>query len=298
MTQAPSGSGLKRLLVATDFSPRAELALRRAVQIVSEGGAALTLFHVCDADPRDDVLARQLTADAEETLRQKIRTRFLHDKPAVTVAVAVGKPVLEIIRRAREETAELIVLGAHGADFIKDLFLGTTAEKIVRKGDRPVLVVKRALQGPYRQVLIPVDFSEHSRQAVELALRLAPRAEFYILHAYQGSAGQLWRADFTKSKIMRYRRQLAKERRKEMEQFLGRVDYGGKRIKRLLRHGRASHVIAGVARRLRADLVSVGTVGRTGLPYILLGSVAEHVLREVSCDVLVVRPGPSCFERP
>jgi nucleotide-binding universal stress UspA family protein len=56
--------------------------------------------------------------------------------------------------------------GAHGEHFFKDLLLGTTAEKVVCKGDRPVLVVKRAAHGPYRRVLVPVDFSESDNAAL------------------------------------------------------------------------------------------------------------------------------------
>lgn len=66
----------------------------------------------------------------------------------------------------------------------------------------------------------------------------------------------------------------------------------------MLKHGRASHVIPKTAKRVRADLVAVGTTGRTGLPYILLGSVAEHVLREAPCDVLVARTEAVRFELP
>jgi nucleotide-binding universal stress UspA family protein len=162
--QTPSGFGLKRLLVATDFSPRAEIALRRAVQIVSEPGAALCLFHVRDADARDERVSRQLTPSVEEALRQKIDKLSLPDKAAGTVRIAAGKPFVEIIRGARDEGAELVVLGTHGEH--KDLLLGTTAEKVVCKGDRPVLVVKRAAHGPYRRVLVPVDFSESDNAAL------------------------------------------------------------------------------------------------------------------------------------
>jgi nucleotide-binding universal stress UspA family protein len=298
MIEAPTRFGFKRLLLGTDFSPRADVALQRAVQIASEHGAALTLFHACDVGARDDAQGRKLIVGAEETARQKIRSLSLPDKIAAAVRVAAGKPFVELIHAAREEESDLVVVGAHGKHFLKSLLLGTTAEKVVRKGDRPVLVVKRATRRPYRQVLVPVDFSEDSRQGLALALRLAPRAKFHVLHAYEGSEGQLWRADFKRSEIMQYRRRLAQERRKELEEFLRRANCGGKPIKRLLRHGRAPHVIAGVAGRLRADLVSVGTVGRTGLPYILLGSVAEHVMREASCDVLVARSGPSRFQLP
>ncbi len=122
--------------------------LQRAVQIASEHGAALTLFHACDIGARDDAQGRKLIVGAKETLRQKIRSLSLPDKIAATVRVAAGKPFVELIRAAREEESDLVVVGAHGKHFLKSLLLGTTAEKVVRKGERPVLVVKRATRSP------------------------------------------------------------------------------------------------------------------------------------------------------
>ena len=63
-------------------------------------------------------------------------------------------------------------------------------------------------------------------------------------------------------------------------------------------NGQARREITKVARGVRADLVAVGTAGRTGIPYILLGSAAEHVMREAQCDVLVVQSGSVAFELP
>jgi nucleotide-binding universal stress UspA family protein len=83
-----------------------------------------------------------------------------------------------------------------------------------------------------------------------------------------------------------------------MKDFIRRMDLNGRSIVRLLRYGRAPHVITAAAQRLRPELICVGSVGRTGLPQILLGSVAEHVLREVSCDILVARSGSLTFELP
>jgi len=199
---APGETRFKRLLIGTDFSPRADAALRRALQIASEHGATLTLFHAYDVGARADAQTRKGMAGAEETARRKLRSLSLPDGIAATVRVAAGKPFVELIRAARAEDSDLVVVGAHGTHFLKALLLGTTAEKVVRKGERPVLVVKRANRNPYRQVLVPVDFSEDSRQALAL------------------------------------------------------------------------------------------------LPYILLGSVAENVMREASCDVLVARSGPTRFQMP
>jgi nucleotide-binding universal stress UspA family protein len=131
-----------------------------------------------------------------------------------------------------------------------------------------------------------------------LALRLAPQAEFHALHVYAGVEGMLRGAGVTDSGIVRYQRQVAKEARQQMEVFMRSIDRRRKPIRREVWNGRAAQEITTIARRLRADLVAVGTAGRTGIRHILLGSVAEHVMREVACDVLVARSGSLPFELP
>jgi nucleotide-binding universal stress UspA family protein len=141
-----------------------------------------------------------------------------------------------------------------------------------------------------------VDFSENFRNALEFALRLASQAEFNSLHCYEGIERQLLRTDKAPSEIMRYRRQFAKKVRREMKAFLDSVEHGDKRLIAGIWFGRAPHVIPMVAKRLRADLVAVATKGRTGLPRILLGSVAKQVMRQVDSDVLVVRSGCTAID--
>lgn len=298
MTAAQNVPNLSRILVATDLSPRAQKAIARAIMLAAEQGAALTILHVLTAETGNKVRQRQVALRVEKDLRRDIATLSSAQDGRATIRVVTGTPFVEIIRRARQEAADLILVGAHGAQFIKDLLVGTTMEKIVRKGDRPVLAVKRPVRAPYHRVLVATDFSDPSRQALRLGLRLAPGAKIYLLHAYQGLEGQLWRADMTKSQILRYRHRVAQQSREQMKDFIRRMDLNGRSIVRLLRYGRAPHVITAAAQRLRPELVCVGSVGRTGVPQILLGSVAEHVLREVSCDILVARSGSLSFELP
>lgn len=286
---------VKKILVASDLSPRADNAVMRAVQLAQEHEAQLTVLHVLERGRQDDA---RIETSVEHEVQQHVATLAPLPDGAVTTSVGTGKPFVEIIRRARQEAADLTVVGAHGAQFIKDRFFGTTAEKVVRKGDGPVLVVKQTPQGPYQRVLAAIDFSPHSLRALELALRLAPQAEFYVLHVYQGLQAQLRRVGYTEAEITRYRRRLAREARKELATFLHGSRYADQPMTRLVKDGPPFYVISQTAKRVRADLIAVGTIGRTGLPYILLGSVTENVLREVKSDVLVVRSGPIHFELP
>jgi nucleotide-binding universal stress UspA family protein len=298
MTERGKRMRLKRFLIATDLSSRARKAVARAVQLAEKHEGTLTVLHVLAGKAGYKARTQEIASKIEEDLRREVEALSSKKDRVATVRVLPGTPFVEIIRQGREKGVDLILVGAHGEDFIKDLLLGTTAEKIVRKGDRSVLVVKHAAQRPYRRVLVAVDFSDHSRHALELALRLAPQAEFHALHVYSAFEGTLRRAGVTDSGIVRYQRQVAKEARQQMELFMRGIDRRRQPIRREVWNGQARREINTIARRLRADLVAVGTAGRTGVPYILLGSVAEHVMREASCDVLVVRSGTSRFELP
>jgi nucleotide-binding universal stress UspA family protein len=298
MTKDRKESNLRKILVATDFSLRAEIAIERAAQLAEEHSATVTVLHVMTEALREQARKRQIALRMEKDLRRKLAALSPRHENTITIQITTGTPFVEIIRRARKAAVDITLVGAHGAQFIKDLLLGTTAEKIVRKGDRPVLVVKRPVRAPYRNILLPTDFSDHSSQALKFAMRVAPDARYHLLHVFQGIEGQLWRAGFAKSEIKRYRRQAAQQSREEMTHFIRALGLNGRSISRLMRYGRAPDVITTVTRGLRPDLVCVGSAGRTGLSHILLGSVAEHVLREAPSDVLVVRSGTSRFELP
>lgn len=296
--QDAGGVALKRFLVATDLSPRAAKALARATRLAEEHRATLTVLHISAGEAGRETRDQQNASKIEGSLRREIEALSFPNGTTANIRVLTGTPFVEIIRRSREEAVDLAIVGAHGADFIKDLVLGTTAEKIARKGDRSVLVVKQPARQSYRRVLVAVDFSDNSRRALEFALRLAPKADFHVLHVYPEFEGMLKQADIVDSHIMRYQRRMAKAARQRIETFMRTVDSHGKPISGEVSNGRARREITTVAKRLRADLVVVGTAGRTGIPYILLGSVAEHVMREALCDVLVVRSGSLPFVLP
>jgi Universal stress protein UspA and related nucleotide-binding proteins len=290
MREPHNVSLLSRILGATDLSPRAVKAVARAVQLADEHRATLTILHVLPDALGDEASKRQIVLQVEQYLHRKVIKLSPDREKTVSIEVTTGTAFVEIIRRAREKAVDIILVGAHGEQFINKLLFGTTVERIVRRGDRPVLVVKRRVRGPYRTVLMATDFSDQSGEALALAMRVAPSAKYVLLHAYQGIEQQLWRSDFRKSDILRYRRELANQSREKLKHFIRKRGLDNTSFVRLVRYGRAPQVISSAARRLRPDLVAVGSAGRTGLPHVLLGSVAEHVLREVSCDVLVARP--------
>ena len=305
---------LRTLLVATDLSPHADQALARAAVLASQHAATLIALHVVDhvlgADRPPDTLLRlvfgaggeveqQLKQRATQALQARLTAMELPVAPGTHIEAYLGTPFLEIIRQARVQHADLIVLGAHGGHYLKRWLLGTTAERVVRKGDRPVLVVKRPARSRYRHVLHPTDFSDNARQALAAAQRLAPDARFTLLHVYDFTYDPALRTgDVTPDLMLRLQQEYEQDTRARLANLVAASGLDADRTSIQVRYGYPGVVVTGAAHQLRADLVAIGTRGRSGIEHLLLGSVAEHVLREAHCDVLAVRPGNMQFTLP
>lgn len=301
-------SRIKKILVASDLSKRAEYALARAFLLAGELNANLEALHVVPASGLEDhsgppsseesePFVGQLMEPAQKELGRQVSVLGGKIPVQANIHVEPGKDFVSIIRYARRIHADLIIIGAHGKGFIKEAFLGTTAERIIRKGDRPILVVKRPPEATYRRVLVPVDFSEACREAFRHALLLAPGARFHILHVYEIRGEKRAGIPGTKKDIMAmYHKMAAGHAHDQIDRFLQECHSDSRRIEKSVENGQAASQILKKALQWRADLIAIGTHGRTGLPHILLGSVAEHVLRRTKCDILTGRPEVFRFE--
>jgi nucleotide-binding universal stress UspA family protein len=287
------------ILVATDFSAAAQLAIRRAAQLGQEQQATLEMLHVIEEPlPGEEIHAVETLASAENKLAE-IAVQLLPEDVLRRSQVATGKDFVAIIRCARQAQASLIVIGAHGEHTLRDDVFGTTALKLARKASIPLLVVKQPAPAPYRRILAATDFSDASRRALEVALNIAPQAEIDLLHGY-GIWGEsrLSMAGAGPQERIDYRRQLESSVSTRLHEWLAGINLSGRHIDLHIREGHPATLITQSAVEFKSDLVAMGTTGRSGLPYILLGSVAEKVLHMVPCDTLVVRPPGFRFELP
>ena len=182
---------MKTIIAATDFSDEARFAAERAAIIAEEQRAHLSLLHVMSRSALND--ARKLfetPTDVEAKLIDDARRMLseiaadIKSKTGLTGStdVKVGQALAEIL--SATESADLLVLGAHGGNSLHDLILGTTAERLLRTCKRPMLVAKRPPKTRYERVLVPVDFSPYSASALTMASRIAPNAHMTILHVF------------------------------------------------------------------------------------------------------------------
>jgi nucleotide-binding universal stress UspA family protein len=280
---------MREFLMATDLSARSDRALERAVMLAREHDARLTIVHVVDED-LPAVLADSQKNAAEESIRQHVNALTGADGLDVSTEVIFGRAYIDILEMSEKMEAEMIILGVHREDALKDLFRGTTAERIIRGSNVPVLLVKDRPNNPYRRIMVGVDFSVYSRRAVEFAIGFAPSGEFHLVHAYDVPfKGFLYGRDTRKQVSKQHQMQLQKMIEEEMSAFLDTFKANGPKIERVMQEGSAREVIHGQVKRQKPDLLVVGTHGRTGVAHALLGSVAEDLLSQPPCDVLAVK---------
>jgi len=294
MPQTISGPDLGNVLVATDFSEDADLAVWRSALLPLSRGASLELLHVLPNETNTAVRARMdmLARQRLERLRSQA-SAMLADSGSrgrdVVVGLEHGKAFSEIARWAHAHD-ELIVVGRHGDRAFADVFVGTTAERLIRKADVSVLVVSSAAVRPYGTPLVAVDFSDSSRLAIELALKISDPElrEIDVLHVLTPSVRHFDEASplFDEDR----RQQIEHEQRvaTELVEFLAPF---GNHVKwnLIVRNGDPRKRIIETAKHRGSDLLALGTHGRTGLAHAFLGSVAETILKNARTDVLVAK---------
>lgn len=285
---------MKRILVATDFSARSDRAIRRATFLARAHGSSITLLHVIDDDQPKRILraerkvASALIADQARSLREIDGLKCDYRLELGTSSEGIAKAVEAL-------DCDLLVLGAHRHRALKDVFVGTTAERTIRACRRPVLMANGPPTAAYRHVLVAVDFSDCSADAVG-ALRnlgLDRQATVSVVHVTDPpGASLLPRASLPENQVEEYLLDEEERAGGELAAFLDRLDFSP--ASRIVRRtaGSVARSIGMAAQDVSADLVVLGTHGRTGIARFLLGSVAEELLRTGESDVLAVPPRP------
>lgn len=279
---------IERILLATDLSARSDRALERAMQMARDLGAKLTILHVIDGDLPSAVAFLQEKA-AQQHLSDHLKKAGADESLSISIETATGRAYLEIGACAKKHAADLIVIGVHRENILADMFRGTTAERVIRAGPLPVLMVQNPVLRPYRRLLVGVDFSVHSRRAVEVSARLVPDGEIHLLHAFSVPfagfmSGEVSRRQVSEGQQAAFEAMIAEE----LAVFLGTLGDKAPKLHTHLQEGMVREVITQQVQRLEPDLLTIGTHGRSGVAHALLGSVAEDLLRDPPCDVLTV----------
>lgn len=285
------------IVAAVDFSEDARHAAARAAALAAQRKAPLRLVHVLEPRGLDAVrhwLAGR--ADLPAVLLEQARERLqaLADDLqrdhgiAAAVEVRTGEVLDEL--NASVPEAGLLALGVQGLHPVRELVLGSTADRILRSAREPVLVVKQPPAGPYRQLLVLLDLSEASEAALRVALQLAPDAAVRLLHAFEVPyEGQLRLAGVSAGEIEAIRAEARRQSTDGIDAVLARTGER-QRITASVEAGDVRIELRRALEDLRPDLVVAAKHSRSAVSDLFLGSVTRVVLAEAHCDVLVVPP--------
>jgi nucleotide-binding universal stress UspA family protein len=283
---------MKKILVATDFSTRSDRAVRRATLLAKKFKAVVSLVHVVDDDRPKRIVDAELQSTSTLLGEQAQSMREI-DGVDCSADVLLGTPSNEIIKAAEASMADVLVIGPHRHRAFLDVFVGTTAERTIRSSRHPLLVASGVPAGFYRHVLVAVDLSDCSGDALRIVtdLGLDKHAAVSIVHVFSAPAkSYMTVASAGKEEIKDYMASEEKRAAGELAEFMRIREFPPVRQVLKFNESSVAHVICATAREVSADLIVVGTRGRTGVAKFLLGSVVEEVLHISDRDVLAVPP--------
>lgn len=285
---------MKRIMHATDFSERSDRALRRAVLLARESAARLDLVHVVD-DDRPRRIVDHETADARTLLRHLARSLEKDEGVTCTTQVLLADPFAGVVKAVQDTNPDLLVIGPHRRQILRDAFVGTTAERTIRTVSCPVLMVNGPPFAPYRHVLLTTDLSGASREALRRfdGLALGKAAEWSVLTVFDAPALRMaMSGTLAEDDQDDYLADQRVEARSGLADFMASLPE--LKAHQIVRHEQSNIAteILKEAQELKSDLIVISTQGKGAVARMLLGSVTEQVLRVAPIDVLAIPPMP------
>ncbi|MFB6374965.1 MAG: universal stress protein [Bradymonadaceae bacterium] len=289
------------ILCTTDFSDASRAAIRTAAQLADAREVALTVLHILEVTDAAGWAPTSASLDLSTgNLREEAR-RHLRDFVDETLGEAFssldldlridrGRPDVRVCEIADTDHYAMLVVGARGRDRMANTFVGSTTEDIVRRSDRPVLVVPRERHArSFERVIAPVDFSATSRRSLELAIAVAQTegASLEIVHAYTPPGANVPVLGPLVSPSRED--EIEAERGERFQSFVEEFDFADLDAATRFRHGRPERVVPEIVDDVGTDLIVMGTHGRSGFEKLVMGSTANRILRRMPCSVLTVR---------
>ncbi len=299
---------IQKILYPTDFSSDARQALNHALFLAEQLDAELHMLHVMTLHNDDpyNVAYHFETVEDLDTRLQALATSEMagllepHQNDVLKVVQVQRKeshPVPAILAYIQEAEIDLVVMGTRGRRGLSRMLQGSVTEETVRLAPCPVLTVhsdtEQTAVDQFSKILVPVEFSEHSKQALLAAVELAQtyNASLQLVHVleapvmpdyYMSMVGSI-----ASDTLELMERSAYESLERMMEPYQSQDNcpaYSSHVI-----HGRATVEITEFAQEHNSDLIVLSTHGLTGLQRVVFGSVAEHVVRLAECPVFTVK---------
>jgi hypothetical protein len=286
---------VEKILLATDGSEYSEGAIREAIKLAKKCSSRLSAISVIEANPEFEALAPQIIENREKTARQNldaVQARARQEGVDCDTIVREGEESYKfIVDEALKNKSTMIVMGRRGRTGLKRLVMGSVTARVIGHAPCDVLVVPKAAQLDFRNIVVATDGSRYSVAAASEAVGLAKRngSALTVISVVPSELMTVMDLDFT----VNQRELLAEKEMREAEKNARAVKEAAQKEglapKAFVLSGKPADTIIESAKDANADLIVVGSHGRTGLEKLLMGSVAERVVVLASCAVLVVK---------
>jgi nucleotide-binding universal stress UspA family protein len=286
---------LRRIVVGTDFSRPASKAVRRAAILAAEHKAKLEIVHVMPLV--DKTILKRMGLDNSSIAGSGSRVQELLDEAialarsqdvSATKKLLNGGPAATLVEEAERFSADLVVVGIRGKRSIKDAIIGTTAERLIERWNRDILVVRKTPKSHYKKILIGISLAPTSCSVLMSGAALSTQALLRVVHAYElPFEMKMLSYGIQQSSIEMHRLATKRAAVRGMDELLKRCPITTEReLKTILRRGNPPREILGEAAFMHANVIVVGK-NRSAFEQFFIGSVTKHVVRSASSDVLV-----------
>lgn len=275
---------MKKIIVPTDFSDQATQALKFAVDIATQSRGEILLVHVVDLPIiKDSIIATSLyvddsivkdsTAKAQKSF-DKLLARYKDSEVTIKTTVEYGNTTMATLKLVETKKADLVVMGTKGASGLKEIFVGSNTEKIVRGAKVPVISLPKASKiSTVKNIVFPNSLREENEA---LTLKVKDLQNFFkaTLHIVYVNTPAIFKRDYeTIGRLNSYaKRYMFKNYKIHVYNDLSEQDG-----------------TMNFASDVGADIIAMGTHGRQGLAHLFSGSVAEDVVNHVNCPIWTFR---------
>jgi nucleotide-binding universal stress UspA family protein len=284
-----------RLLLSTDGSEFCEGAIREAIRLAKKCSSKLTALSVIETNAEFESTAPAVLEKMEKGVRahlSDVQDRAKKEGVACETIAHEGEDSYKyIVDEAVKQKSTMIVMGRRGRRGFRRLVMGSTTSWTIGHSPCSVLVVPRAAQVEFRSIVVATDGSKASLAAASEAVGIAKRngSDLTVLAVVPAESGMSEEVDFSVVKRERLADQEMQAAEKNAKAVKDAAQVEGVRVHAFVMTGRPADTIIETAKEKNADLIVVGSHGRTGLDKLLMGSVAERVIVLSPCAVLVVK---------
>ncbi len=271
---------MKKILVPCDFSDSAIQAFKFAVEIANEGKGEIHLLNVVEIPVVHDSVMMPALSYEETFLKEmkdradkdfvKMKTKWASDGPKVVTHVQYGSPTSAISRFVEDNKITLVVMGTKGASGLKEFFVGSNTEKIVRWSPVPVISIKKSVKASsIKNIVFPTTL--HNEEE-ELTMRVKALQDFFkaTLHILYVNTPANFRSDVVT--------------RKRMDDFAKRFMIKNCTLN-VYNDLSEEEGVTNFTKAVKGDIVAMATHGRRGLSHFMSGSIAEDVVNHIECPI-------------